>query len=350
MTRTMRSSAGCDAAEARHGCRASARTAPVVFIADPRHRSPTAGTPIAGVAPRTMEKPSDRPPREHGHATGADPAARGQPDSMNMARLATSRIPVSHSVPLLRWGRRLPCAAMLTAFAISLGTACKRAESSAPPPPDVLVTAAVQKDVPIYSEWVGTTVGFVNAQVMPRVQGYLLKQDYQDGAYVTADQLLFAIDDRPYKDEPELQLILVDGDTYPHPGRFYVANRQVDQQTGTILLQALFPNPDTVLRPGLYAKVRAPTETRRGAVVIPQRAVQEIQGVYQVAVVGADDKVALRTVKPGEEVDGLWIVDDGLQPDERVVTEGLQKVKDGIVVRPKPDTSVPAAPAPPVQG
>src|SRR5207245_10783610 len=82
--------------------------------------------------------------------------------------------------------------------------------------------------------------------------------------------------------------ILVDGDTYPHPGRFYVANRQVDQQTGTILVQALFPNPDTVLRPGLYAKVRAPTETRRGAVVIPQRAVQDIQGVYQVAVVGKD--------------------------------------------------------------
>ena len=99
-----------------------------------------------------------------------------------MARLATSRIPVSHSVPLLRWGRRLPCAAMLTAFAISLGTACKRAESSAPPPPDVLVTAAVQKDVPIYREWVGTTVGFVNAQVRPRVQGYLLKQDYRDAA------------------------------------------------------------------------------------------------------------------------------------------------------------------------
>src|SRR5438132_457048 len=87
------------------------------------------------------------------------------------------------------------------------------------------------------------------------------------------------------KDEPELQLILVDGSTYPHPGRFYVANRQGDQHTGTILVQALFPNPDTVLRPGLYAKVRAPTETRLGAVVIPQRAVQEIQGVYQVAVV-----------------------------------------------------------------
>src|SRR2546422_4925735 len=487
MTRRMRSSAGCDAAEARHGCRASARTAHVVFIADPRTPRPGGGPADGGGRPRTEEKAERAgPPGKHGHATGADPAARGQPDSMNMARLATSRIPVSHSVPLLRWGRRLPCAAMLTAFAISLGTACKRAESSAPPPPDVLVTAAVQKDVPIYSEWVGTTVGFVNAQVMPRVQGYLLKQDYQDGAYVTADQLLFEIDDRPYKaaldqtlgdlaqqqatlkknqlnvekykplaaqgaatkqelddavqatqaseaqvkgaeaavenarlnvgwtkvyspiagiagiapvqvgdlvtpstvltnvsqvdpmkvtfpitereylryadrirehqergrakDEPELQLILVDGDTYPHPGRFYVANRQVDQQTGTILVQALFPNPDTVLRPGLYAKVRAPTETWRGAVVIPQRAVQEIQGVYQVAVVGTDDKIALRTVKPGEEVDGLWIIDDGLQPGERVVTEGLQKVKDGILVRQKPDTSVPSGSAPAVQG
>ena len=99
------------------------------------------------------------------------------------------------NMALLRWGRRLPCAAVLTAFAISLGTACKRAEPSAPPPPEVLVTAAVQKDMPIYSEWVGTTVGYVNAQVMPRVQGYLLKQDYQDGAYVKANQLLFEIDE-----------------------------------------------------------------------------------------------------------------------------------------------------------
>src|SRR5262249_15488277 len=142
------------------------------------------------------------------------------------------------------------------------------------------------------------------------------------------------------QNEPELQLILADGSTYPHPGRFYVTNRQVDQQTGTILVQALFPNPNAVLRPGLYAKVRAPTETRRGAVVIPERAVQETQGVYQVAVVGADDRVALRTVKPGQQVDGLWIIDGGLESGERVVTEGLQKVKDGIVVRPKRDASV----------
>ena len=151
-------------------------------------------------------------------------------------------------------------------------------------------------------------------------------------------------------DEPELQLILADGSTYPRPGRLYVTDRQVDQQTGTILVQALFPNPDAILRPGLYAKVRAPTETVRGALLVPAQAVQETQGAYQVAVVGPDDKVALRTVKAGEQVDGLWVITEGLKPGERVVTEGLQKVKDGIVVRPKPDTSAPAAPAPPGQG
>ncbi len=377
------------------------------------------------------------------------------------------------------WGsRRFPALAIA---AVLGATGCNRAEPPAPPPPEVLVTEAVQKDVPIYTEWVGTTVGFVNAQVMPQVQGYLLKQDYQDGAYVKSGQLLFEIDDRSYKaalnqalgtlaqqratlrqhqldvakytplvnkgavskqqfddavqatdasaaqvqaaeaavdnarlnlgwtkiyapidgvaeiapvqignlvtpstvlttvsqidpmkvsfplsereylryadkikehqekgraaDEPDLQLILANGRTYPLPGHFYVANRQVDRQMGTILVQALFPNPDGLLRPGLYAKVRGPTETVRGALVVPERAVQEIQGVSQVAVVGSDNKVALRTVKVGEQVDALWIIDQGLAPGERVVTQGLQKVKDGIVVNPKPDTSSASSPA-----
>src|SRR4029077_12167922 len=148
-------------------------------------------------------------------------------------------------------------------------------------------------------------------------------------------------------DEPDVELVLADGSAYPLRGRFHAADREVDQQTGTILVQALFPNPDAILRPGLYAKVRAPTETVRGALLVPAQAVQETQGAYQVAVVGPDDKVALRTVKAGEQVDGLWVITDGLKPGERVVTEGLQKVKDGIVVRPKPDTSAPAAPVSP---
>jgi membrane fusion protein (multidrug efflux system) len=154
----------------------------------------------------------------------------------------------------------------------------------------------------------------------------------------------------PAADEPELQLVLADGGTYPLPGRFHVANREIDRATGTILVQALFPNPDAVLRPGLYAKVRAATETVRGALLVPERAVQEIQGTYQVAVVGAGDKVALRTVKMGPQLDGLWVVTDGLQPGERVVTQGLQKVKDGIVVSVKPDTAPASASATPGQG
>jgi membrane fusion protein (multidrug efflux system) len=381
--------------------------------------------------------------------------------------------------------RRLAIVATLAVPALLL-SGCQRGEPPVPPTPEVLVTEVVQKDVPIQSEWVGTTVGFVNAKVMPRVQGYLLKQHYEDGARVTPGQLLFEIDARAYEaaldqalgdlatqranfrkfqqdvarfrplaaqgavstqelddavqgarateaqvqaaeaavrnarldlewtkvyspidgiaaiapvqvgdlvtpstvltnvaqvdpmkvtfpitereylryaqlikerqekgraeDEPELQLILADGSTYPSPGRFHVANYQIDRQTGTILVQALFPNPEAILRPGLYAKVRAATETMRGALLVPERAVQEIQGTYQVAVVGAGDKIALRTVKTGPQVDGLWIVTDGLQPGERVVTQGLQKVRDGMVVSAKPDTAPATVAAPPGQG
>jgi membrane fusion protein, multidrug efflux system len=151
----------------------------------------------------------------------------------------------------------------------------------------------------------------------------------------------------PTEDEPDLQLILADGTTYPLPGHFYVANRQVDQQTGTILVQALFPNPDAMLRPGLYAKVRAPTEILRDALVVPERAVQETQGVYQVAVVGPDDKVTLRTVKVGPQVDGQWVID---RAGERVVTQGLQKIKDGVAVTAKTDTSAPSLLAPSEKG
>ena len=358
---------------------------------------------------------------------------------------------------------------------------CTHGAPPAPPPPAVVVTEVRQEDVPLYTEWVGTAVGFVNAHVMPRVHGYLLKQHYEDGTSVKAGELLFEIDDRPYKaaldqalgdlaqqravlrknqldvgrytplaaqgavsrqeldnavqaahaseaqvqaadaavtnarlnlewtrvyspidgiagiapvqigdlvtpsttlttisqidpvkvtfpisereyirfadaikehqqagrahDEPDVELILADGSTYPRPGRFHAADREVDRQTGTILVQAIFPNPDGLLRPGLYAKVRAATVTARGAILVPQRAVQEIQGVYQVAVVGTENTVSLRTVKVGQQVNGLWIIEDGLHPGERVVTEGLQNVADGIAVEPTANPSTPERPA-----
>ena len=400
-----------------------------------------------------------------------------------MTRIGLDSFRMSSDGPREARARR---AAMIGTACMVIGFACKQSAPPAPPPPAVLVMEVIQKDVSISAEWVGTTVGFVNAKVMPRVQGYLLKQNYEDGANVKAGQLLFEIDDRPYKasldqalgdlatqranlrknqqdvarytplaaqgavskqeldgsiqatraseaqvqaaeaavtnarlnldwtkiyspidgiagiapvqvgdlvtpatvltsvsqvdpmkvtfpitereylhfadkikerqergraeDEPDLQLVLADGSAYPHRGRFHVANREIDRETGTILVQALFPNPDGMLRPGLYAKVRAATETVRGALLVPERAVQEIQGTYQVAVVGSDDRIALRTVKTGPQLDGLWVVNEGLKPGERVVTQGLQKVRDGMVVSAQPDTSATTASAAPGQG
>ena len=379
--------------------------------------------------------------------------------------------------------------AAVLAIGLCLGSsACQKAQSTTQAPVPVIVDHVIEKDVPIYSTWVGTTVGYINAQIRPQVQGFLLKQTYKDGDFVKTGQLLFQIDDREYKaaldqaignlaqqeavlkknqndverftpleakgavskeelddavqatraseaqvqaakaavenaklnlgwtrvnspidgiaeiapvqvgdlvnpstllttvstidpikvtfpiseqeylqfadkikehaqtgrakDEPSLEMVLADGATYKYPGQFYVTNRQVDLQTGTIQVQGLFPNPEGTLRPGLYAKIRAATQVRRGALLVPQRAVQETQGQYQVAVVGTDDKVSLRMVKPGQQVDNLWIIDDGLQVGEEVVTEGLQKIKEGSVVKAQtaPEAGsppLPAAPPPP---
>ena len=350
-------------------------------------------------------------------------------------------------------------------------TSCRKAASSVPPPvPQVVVATVIQKDVPVYSEWVGTTEGFVNAEIYPKISGYLLKQNYTDGEHVHAGQLLFQIDDREYKaaldqalgdlaqkaaqfkqneqdlarykpllaaqviskqefdhvaqttsaskaavqaaqaavetaklnvewtrvtspidgiagiaktqvgdlvgttsllttvsqldpikvnfpisereylhfaekireheetgrakDESDLQMILADGSTYKYRGHFYVANREVDIQTGTIKIQGVFPNPDYILRPGLYAKIRTAADTYKGALLVPQSSVLETQGQYQVAVVGADNKVTLRPVTLGKRAGELRIIDSGVSPGERVVTEGVQKVSDGMEVAP----------------
>ena len=133
-----------------------------------------------------------------------------------------------------------------------------------------------------------------------------------------------------------LQLILADGTVYAHTGKFFFADRQVDQTTGAIRIAGLFPNPGNILRPGQYGRVRASTRTHMGALLVPQRAVTELQGTYQVAVVDAANKVDIRTVKPGDRVDKMWIVDDGLKPGERVVAEGVQKVGPGMPVNPLP--------------
>jgi RND family efflux transporter MFP subunit len=139
----------------------------------------------------------------------------------------------------------------------------------------------------------------------------------------------------------ELELVLADGTTYPQKGTFYIADREVNVQTGSIRLAGLFPNPGNVLRPGQYGRVRAVTRRQEGALLVPQRAVSELQGSYQVAVVDSENKINIRTVKVGERVGTMWIIAEGLHPGERVVVEGLQKVRPGMVVHPTPFVAEP---------
>jgi membrane fusion protein (multidrug efflux system) len=137
----------------------------------------------------------------------------------------------------------------------------------------------------------------------------------------------------------KLQLILADGTVYPHEGVFYFAGRAVDQNTGAIQLAALFPNPGNVLRPGQYGKVRAVVRIETGALLVPQAAVTELQGSYQADVVGPDGKVAIRPVKVGDRIGTMWIIEDGLKAGERVVAEGQQALRPGMIVQPKPFVS-----------
>ncbi|HXB74365.1 MAG TPA: efflux RND transporter periplasmic adaptor subunit [Candidatus Acidoferrales bacterium] len=134
----------------------------------------------------------------------------------------------------------------------------------------------------------------------------------------------------------QLELILADGSTYPHKGKFSFADRQVNQSTGSIQLTGLFPNPGNRLRPGQYGRVRAAIGTSAAALLIPQRAVMELQGSYQVAVVDSANKVGIRTVKVGDRIGTMWIVAEGLKAGERVVAEGVQQARAGTQVSPKP--------------
>ena len=377
----------------------------------------------------------------------------------------------------------------IVAVALIIGAArpYKHAMGAPPSTPDVEVAVVQKEDIPIYGEWIGTLDGLVNADVRAEVTGYLLKQGYQEGAFVQQGQLLFQIDPRPFQaaldqaqgqlaqaqaalanaqavqrrteldvqrytplaeqqaasqqdldnsvqnnlaaiatvatakaqiktyeaavetakinldftrlvapidgiagqallqvgalvspgsgvvtsvstvnpikvyftvGEPQylawrkrfptessraeadkllrLQLILADGSTYPEEGKFYFADRQVDLSTGAIRLAGLFPNPNNVLRPGGYAKVRAVIRTQPGALLVPQRAVSELQGGFQVAVVDAQNTVNVRTVTVGDKVDSRWIIPSGLNAGDRVVAEGVQRMHTGIHVNPRP--------------
>lgn len=134
----------------------------------------------------------------------------------------------------------------------------------------------------------------------------------------------------------EFQLILADGTLHPYPGKFFFENRQVDLNTGTIQLAVLIPNPQLLLRPGGYARVRSKSDTLRGVLAVPQRAVTELQSSFEVAVVGESNRVHLQPVRVGEQVGSQWVIESGLHPNDRIVAEGTQKAKEGMVVDPQP--------------
>lgn len=156
--------------------------------------------------------------------------------------------------------------------------------------------------------------------------------------------------DRAQGDAPRasgIQLTLADGSVYPETGRVNLVERAVDPTTGTLGIQLEFPNPDLLLRPGQYGRARLLLETKTGALLVPQRAVQELQNLYSVAVVGADNKVAFRNVKVGQRVGSLWVIEEGVKLGDRVISEGLQKVQDGmtVVAKTAPAAAPEAAPA-----
>ncbi len=366
--------------------------------------------------------------------------------------------------------------ATAAAFAVAgllAGTGCKEKPFTMPPP-EVSVTPVIQRDTPIYVEFVGETKGFEDIDIRARVDGFVTTIDFKEGREVKKGQLLYTLDAREYQDKvaqakgqlaaaettltnaeielrrvkplaamsalsqrdldnaearvgaaqgqvdavkahlavqelnlsytrmtspidgiigktkakvgeyvgippnpmilntvssidpilvdfylserdylwavknfgirPEtsparalaLELVLADGSVLPHKGSVDFTNRQVDSSTGTILVQASFPNPEKVVRPGQFGRVRLVATVRKGALLLPQRAIQELQGTYQVWVVGKGDKAEIRPVKLGPKVGGFWIVEQGLSADEQVIVEGLTKVEPDLVVVPKP--------------
>jgi membrane fusion protein, multidrug efflux system len=154
-------------------------------------------------------------------------------------------------------------------------------------------------------------------------------------AYINFARLFLKENDRQERlKQLEIQLILSDGSVYPQIGRIYAPDRQIGPTTGALRLEARFPNPDNSLRPGEFVRVRVKFDTRHGALMVPQRAVSELQGAFQVALLDADNKIHVQPVSVGERNGGLWIIEHGLEPGQRIVVEGLQKIRDGVTVNP----------------
>ncbi|MDX2455207.1 efflux RND transporter periplasmic adaptor subunit [Desulfosarcina sp.] len=186
-------------------------------------------------------------------------------------------------------------------------------------------------------DFVGKDPNPVILNTVSRVDTVLVTFFITETQYLTVARYLAKEEQAPLEDrEANLELILIDGSVYEHRGRTDFINREVDSTTGAMLIQASFPNPEKLLRPGQFARVKLAAQVVKGGILIPQRCVMELQGLYNVYVVDAENKVTIREVTVGPTVDSLWLITKGLKPGEKVIYEGLQKVKDGATVKPTP--------------
>ena len=197
------------------------------------------------------------------------------------------------------------------------------------------ITSPVEGIAGIAKTQLGNLVGPNSSQELTTVSSVNPIKAYIN---VSEREYLSVRDSNQKMEDVPFQLILADGSTYPHKGKFVLADRQIDVSTGTLKVGALFANPGNVLRPGGFATVRALMSEQKGAILVPQRAVSDTQGKYLVAVVGSDNKVDIRMVKVGPRIGSDWIISEGLKPGEAVVAEGTQKVRPGATVNPKPFT------------
>ena len=186
--------------------------------------------------------------------------------------------------------------------------------------------------------YAGTLVGRGQSTLLTRISR--IDPIHVRFSFPEKDYLAFArkrgsgVDAKAGTDVP-FELIMADGTVHPAPGKLVFVDRNVDSQTGTIMAEAAFPNPGQIVRPGQYGRVRATVDVKKGAILVPQRAVQEVQGIFNVMVVGAGDVVEQRQVIPAERVGSLWVIDSGLKPGDRVIVEGLQKVRPKMKVAAK---------------
>ena len=201
------------------------------------------------------------------------------------------------------------------------------------------ITSPIDGIVGITEVKAGNLVGANGSTLLTtvsQVDPILFRGGISEADYLRLARNLKAREESRDEEATDVQLLLADGTTYPHQGKLEAIERAVDPTTGTLTVQVTFPNPDRLLRPGQYGRLRFVSEIRRDALLVLQRAVQETQGQYSVAVVDADNKVRMQRVKVGPREGDLWVIEEGLKPGERVVVEGVQRLRDDMAVSPKP--------------